>query len=137
GGVIVEAPLRRRLTYAGPGLAYVSDRAFRLTPGFQRYHRVPVLRGVVAALLAEPDPFERELAAAALTRHRADALGAGSARGLLGAFAWIPQIDALLSSRRMAFYGEILGTTHPTDPVRDDLVEVLDPHTPGAVVVAQ
>lgn len=137
GGVVVQAPLRRRLTYAGPGTAYVSDRAFRLTPGFRRYHRVAVFRGLAAGLLGGPAPFERELAAAALAQHRAGALGPDSARGLLGAFAWIPPIDALLSSRRMAFYGEILGTTHPTDPVRDDLVEVLDPHAPGTVVRAQ
>lgn len=136
-GVVVEAPLRRRLTRPGPGLVYVSDRAFRLTPGFRRYHRVPVFRGLAAGLRDEPDPFERELTAAALTKARADALRTGNAAGLLGTFAWIPQVDALLSSRRMAFYGEILDTTHPTDPVRDDLTEFLDPYTPGTVVRSQ
>lgn len=136
-GAVVEAPLRRRLTGSSPGLAYVSDRAFRLTPGLRRYHRVAVIRGVAGALIGEADPFARDLAAAAVSRVHARRLRGSDAEGLLQRFAWIPQIQTVLASQRMAFYGEILERPHPTDPVRDDLVEMLDPHTPGAVVLVQ
>lgn len=136
-GNVVEAPLRRRLTGGSPGLAWVSDRAFRLTPGLQRYHRAAVLRGVVSGLLPVPDPFERELAAAAVSHEHAGRLRGDDAHSLLSRFAWLPQINAILSSRRLPFYGEVLERTHPTDPVRDDLVEQFAPYTPGTVVLAQ
>lgn len=136
-GVIVEAPLRRRLTRAGPGLSYVSDRAFRLTPGLQRYHRVAVIRGVSEGLLDQPDPFARSVAAAGISRHHAAQLKGAGAAGLLQRFAWVPTVNWLLASRRMPFYAEILERTHPHDPVADDLVEVFAPYTPGTVVLAQ
>ncbi len=136
-GSVVEAPMRRRLVRDGPGLAYVSDRAFRLTAGLRFVHRRAVARGLAAALVEVPDPFERDVAGAALGQAHAEALEGLETDRLLGAFRWVPQVNALLSSERTPFFAEILDRTHPGDPVRDDLVEILDPHTPGTAVVTQ
>jgi len=136
-GVVVEGPLRRRLVRPGAELAYVSDRAYRLTPGLQFAHRVPVARGVAAAWSGRPDPFERELQAAGLSLRHAERLGALEADEVLGVFAWVPQVQSLLASRRMAFYAEILDRPWPGDPVADDLAEMLRPSTPGTAAAAQ
>lgn len=136
-GVAVQAPLRRRLTRHGPGLAYVSDRAFRLTAGTRFAHRKAVTRGVVTAWVAPADHLHRELAAAALGALHAERAAGLDTDRLLGAFRWVPQVNALLSSQRTPFFAEILGRVHPGDPVADDLTEVHAPHTPGAAVYAQ
>ena len=136
-GVVVEAPLRRRLVRHGPGLAYVSDRALRLTPGLGSVHRRALIRGVLAAWVAPTDPWAREIAAAGIAQIHADRSAALDTDRLLGAFRWVPQVNALLSSRRTAFYTEILDRSHPGDPVRDDLMEIFDPYTPGSVVADQ
>lgn len=136
-GIVVRAPLRRRLTGHAPGLAFVSDRAFRLTPGLAFVHRKAVARGIAAAFVSPADPFDRELAAAALGEVQAERLRGLDADRLLGLFRWVPQVDALLSSERMAFYGEILDRPWPTDPVKDDLVEILAPHAPGTAVLME
>jgi hypothetical protein len=136
-GTVVEAPLRRRLVRPGLGLAYVSDHAWRLTPGLRRFHRVSVTRGVVQAMLPLPDPYERELAASLLSRRHAEVLTGASAARALGWGAWLPSVYALVHSERMPFHSEVLELTHPGDPLADDLLERLDPHTPGTVVVAQ
>ena len=73
-GIVVRAPLRRRHTGHAPGLAFVSDRAFRVTPGFAFVHREAVARGIAAAFVPSPDPFDRELAAAALGQPYAERL---------------------------------------------------------------
>ena len=136
-GVVVEGPLRRRLVRPGAELAYVSDRAYRLTPGLQFAHRVPVSRGIGAAWSGRPDPFERELMAAGLSQAHQEELGALEADEVLGVFAWVPQVQSLLASRRMAFYAEILDRPWPGDPVADDLAEVMRPSTPGTAAAAQ
>ncbi len=134
---VVEAPLRRRLVRPGPGLAFISDRAYRLTPPLQRFHRVAVTRGIVQAALPEPDPFERELQAAEHSLDHAQRLKGMDADALLHKLQWLPSINWLLSSRRMPFYSETLELPHPGDTVRDDLLEILDPHAAGTIVVAQ
>ena len=136
-GVVVEGPLRRRLVRPGAGLAYVSDRAYRLTPGLQFAHRVPVARGIGAAWSGRADPFERELQGAGLSIAHQRVLGALEADEVLGVFAWVPQVQSLLASRRMAFYADILNRAWPGDPLQDDLAEVLRPSTPGTAAAAQ
>lgn len=136
-GVVVEAPLRRRLARSGVGQAYVSDRAFAVTPGLERFHRVAVTREVVESLLPIADPFERDLVGAAIGWRYANALAGPDAQRVLGLGAWMPGIHALLYDRRMAFVGDVLEEVHPADPIADDLVERFDPHTPGTVVIAQ
>ena len=136
-GVIAEAPLRRRLTAHSPGLAYVSDRAYRLTEGMQFVHRDAVARGVSSALVALPDPADRELAATALSEvHRARRRDIDTDR-VLSRLRWLPSVNALLSSQRLPFYSEILDYSWPSDPIRDDLCEILDPYAPGPAVYAQ
>jgi hypothetical protein len=136
-GVVAVAPLRRRLTGHAPGLALISDRAFRLTPGFRFVHRVPAVRGVAEALVPQPDPLDRELAAAAIARAYDQRRRSLDASRLLRTFSWVPQVNAILASERMPFYSEVLGRTWPADPVHDELTEVLDPHAPGTAVLAQ
>ena len=70
-GVLVELPMRRRLARAGNGQAYFSDRAWRVTPGFQHMHHVAVTRGLLPGILPMRTHFESQLAAAALSlRHQ-------------------------------------------------------------------
>ncbi|MBN2797980.1 MAG: hypothetical protein JXX28_02420 [Deltaproteobacteria bacterium] len=136
-GVVVEAPLRRRLARPGAGLAYLSDRAFRVSPGTWRFHRVSAARGVYGGLLPEPDPFTRSLEAAALAwgyRASLDGLGAGDA---LSYASWTPRVDALIYNRTMPFFSDVFEEVQPSDPVRDDLMELLNPAVPGQVVWQQ
>lgn len=136
-GAVVQTPQRRRLVRHGPGLAYLSDRAFRLSPGLGFVHRDAVDRGLLAAWVDDPDPFERELAAEAMGQVHELSVGGPNTGRLLRTFRWLPQVNSLLASRRTPFYSEILEQTHPGDPVLDDLVEVVDPYTSGRVVIAQ
>ncbi len=136
-GALIEGPLRRRLVRPGPGLAFVSDRAYRLTPGLQRFHRVAVTRGLVTSWNHEPDPFLRDLSGAAIGAEHANALAGADAGKLLRTFSWMPQVRGLLASATMPFYSDTLERTHPSDVIKDDLVEMWDPTTPGTVVLAQ
>jgi len=136
-GVIVEAPLRRRLARGGVGMAYVSDRAYRVTPGLFRFHRVGVTRGVMEGLVPNADPYVRAVAAGGLSVRHAEALSGPDAARMLGWVSWIPTVYGVLHSRRMPFYAEILEDTHPGDPIADDLVERFDPHAPGLAVATQ
>ncbi len=136
-GVVVEAPLRRQLSRPGNRLTYLSDRAWRLTPGLRRFHDVAVLHGVANALLAIDDPFARDIAASASAARYRDALAGTTAADALRWVAWIPFIDKMLHGKHTPFLSEILEEALPGDPVRDDLVEVFDPHWPGSAVVAQ
>lgn len=136
-GVVVEAPLRRRLARPGRSMAYVSDRAFRVSPGFERFHRVGVTRGVMEGLIDHPDPFARSVTAAGLSLRHARTIAGADARSLLQWLSWIPTVDAILHSRTMPFYAEVLEDAHPGDPVQDDLVEMFDLHAPGTAVALQ
>ncbi len=129
---IVETPDRRRLGRAGFGLAYVSDRAFRTTPGLHSFHRKPIKRALMESRLTQADPFARAIGAAALTQSEAD----GGTR-TLQKFSWNPTIHALVYSESLPFFSEIFDRVHPTDPVNDDLTDLFAPHAPGAAVVAQ
>lgn len=131
--VWVEAPLRRRLARPGPGVVYVSDRAFRLTPGLRTFHDGAVQRGLVQASLYAPQPFERALAAALLTR----LAPSSDAGGLLKWFSWNPVIDAILNDKRLPFWADVFAAPHPEDPLRDDLVERFAPHGPASALAAQ
>jgi hypothetical protein len=136
-GVVVEAPLRRRLTRSGPGLAYVSDRAFRLTPGLARVHRSAVARGVAEAAVPQPDSAHRALAAAGLAPALDEALAALPTAKLLRHMRWLPSIDALLANQRMPFYADILGEAQPSDPVADAMTDRYAPSVPATAAAAQ
>ena len=136
-GAAIEGPLRRRLVRPGPGLAFISDRSFRLTHPLFSFHRVAVTRGMAAAWIDQPDPWIRDLAAAALGQRHDAQLDGLEAEDLLHTFKWIPQVRGLLNSATMPFYSEVLQRTHPSDRLADDLAEMLDPTAPGTVVVRQ
>lgn len=127
---LVETPSRRRLTRAGPGMLFVSDRALRVSGGLKVFHEDALLHGLMLAGTPLPRSFSRSLVAAAL----ADAAPAPDLREALGWFAWIPQIDSLLYSGRLPFYSEVFGEAWPGDPVEDDIRQVLDPVTPGRAI---
>lgn len=131
--VIVETPSRRRLTRTGPGVLFLSDRAFRVTGPLAAFHTSAVRRGVYQAGLPIDSAWERDLAAAGL----ADAASGRDPdlRSQLGWLSWIPQVDELLYSGRLPFYGDVFGETWQADAVLDDVLEVLDPRSPGAAVM--
>jgi hypothetical protein len=128
-GVVARAPLRRRLTADGPGLVYVSDRAFRVTPGLEPAHRRGVARGLAAGLSGLGDDFDRDFVGAAATRDEP------GVQRLLGVFRWVPQVNWVLTSQRIPFWAEATGQVWPADPVADDLSELFDPHWPGPAAV--
>lgn len=136
-GVLVEAPLRRRLARPGLGMTYISDRAFRVSPGLSRFHRVAVARGVLGGLTPVSSPFERAIVAAADSEAYRQQLAGLDAKGLLAFGAWVPSIDALLYDRRLPFVSDVFEEMHVGDPLRDDLVERMQPHDSALSVVEQ
>jgi len=132
--VVVDTPSRRRLVRTGPQVLYLSDRAFRVSAGLWKFHRQSVQKGILEAGLPLVDPWERDIAAAALALEVAPE---GDVREALGWASWIPEIDALLYDGRLPFYSDVFTEIWPGDPVADDLGEVLDPTTPGAAICAR
>jgi hypothetical protein len=127
---MVEAPLRRRLARPGAGVAFVSDRAWRLSPGLRRYHDRAVTRALIASALDNPDSEARAVAAEILARQ------APVATDLLRRFRWNPAVDAILNDQTLPYWGDILGPGPTADPVQDDLLEVWDPVPPISSTVA-
>jgi len=117
-------------------MTYVSDRAFRLTPGFRTVHRRAIVRGVVEAEI-EASPLLASTAAAILADTYEEEQRQSVAEGLLRFGRWNPVVYSLLHSGTMAFYSDTIGRIHPSDPLSDGLMERLAPSTPGTVVAAQ
>ncbi len=132
--VVVDTPSRRRLTRTGPQTLYLSDRAFRVTGGLWQFHKPAVQQGILEAGLPVVQPWEREIAAAALAAEADPGL---DIHQMLGFWSWIPEIDALLYDGRLPFYSDVFTETWPGDPIADDLAEVLEPTTPGQAVCAR
>ncbi|MCA9569154.1 MAG: hypothetical protein KC656_15000, partial [Myxococcales bacterium] len=135
--VVVEAPMRRRLAATAPGVLFASDRFFQVSFPFVPYHRPALVEGLAAADTLQPHPQLRELVGRAYVLGWEDANTRIGAVRMTRAFAWVPSIDDLLSSRRMAFYGETFRTWNPTDPLLDDVVEHLAHYRHGSSVAAQ
>ena len=134
-GVLIELPLRRRIARSGNGQSYFSDRAWRLTPGLHQMHSISVTRAILPGLLPIQTRFEGQLAAAALSLRHQEELKKADMTGLLKKFSWNPLIHTILYDKTLPFWGDVFNKTHPTDPLKDDLSEVLSPHTPGTVIV--
>jgi hypothetical protein len=135
--VVVDAPLMRRLVRPSPGLLFLSSRAFRLDPGLKHLHQGAVCEGLLEAGLAQvlPSHTPRDFVAAV---YAAAAMAeVPTADGLLRWFAWLPQIDELLYSGSVPYVGEVMGEPWPGDLLADDLLEILDPRLPGAVVAGR
>ena len=131
--LIVEAPLRRNLARAGPGLVLVSDRAFRLPP-FERvfrFHRFPVIREVMTAWAWQQvrrGPYRHVTADAvgAFLRDRFVRAETGYAEDLfdvLGFWSFIPAVDSLLYAPQTAFIGAYFQLVNESDPLRTNLVD--------------
>ncbi len=130
--VIVEAPMHRRLVRSGPGMLFLSDRAFRLTGGLRQFHGPAVQRGILEAALPIADRWSRQFAAAAFTEASAPET---DLRKRLGWVSWVPQVDSLLYDGRLPYYGDVFGEVWPGDAVRDDADELLADRTPPLAIV--
>ncbi len=131
--VVVVAPLYRRLVRAGPGVLFVSELAFRVSPSVVQYHRAPVAQGLLEAALPLSDPWHRALAAEVLGQVAADAVIAGEHQRLLARLG-LPGAHTLLYDGRTLFLSDVFGEALQSDPLADDLLERFRPRVPGALV---
>jgi hypothetical protein len=131
--VVVVAPLYRRLVRAGPGVLFVSELAFRVSPSLHRYHRAPVAQGLLEAALPLSDPWHRAMAAEALGQAAAESVNAGERQGLLDRLG-LPGAHTLLYDGRTLFLSDVFGEALQSDPLADDLLERVRPRVPGALV---
>ena len=132
--VVVVTPSRRRLSRPGAGVLYLSDRAFRLSGRLWSFHTQAVRLGLLQSLLPIPDAQHRHLAAGALVHAQPEPPDVEEALGL---WSWIPQVDALLYSGQMPFFSETFDEPWPSDPLADDLQELVDRWVPGRIVAAR
>lgn len=113
--VVVATRHRQTLATAGPGVLYLSDRAFRLSPGLHPFHWAAVRRALYASIAPFSAAWDRAFAATAMSQ------GAPTPRvdRALGWAAWNPIVDALLTDGTLPFYDDIFDTAHPivSDPM--------------------
>jgi len=135
--VVVDAPLMRRLARPAPGLLFLSSRALRVSPGLKHLHQLAVADGLLEAGLAGrlPEHRLRDFVAAVLAARAMERNP--TAQGLLRWFAWLPQVDELLYAGNVPYVSEVMGEPWPGDSVADELLELLDPRLPGAVVAGR
>ena len=131
--VVVVAPLYRRLVRAGPGVLFISELAFRVSPSLYRYHREPVVQGLLAAALPLDDPWHRAMAAEALGQEAAAAVNAAEGRRLWARLG-LPPAHTFLFDGRTLFLSDVFGEALQSDPLADDLLERLRPRVPGTLV---
>jgi len=138
GGVLVEAPLPRRLFRPGAGLAYVGDRAWRLTPVFRWLHHREGIRALLSSWYDHPDPVVRGLAGTLRVERTARRGAAQQARRTPSILRDLrPVADAVLYSREMPYQSEVFDRVFSSDSIRDDLVERFAPGIPAPVLAAQ
>lgn len=106
---VVESNDRHRLATSGQGVVYLSDRAFRVSPGLGRYHDATVRRALYAAAPPFATTWDREFAGTALTLGRRDP----RVKGLVGWAAWNPVIDQLLHDGTLPFYNDVFDEAFP------------------------
>ncbi len=135
--VVVVAPLRRRLARSGPGLVTVSDRAFRVTPPFARFHRVAVATSLATAAVNNPDPLARTLVGTVRADVWAEQLRGDAADTWLSRLSWLPSLNMVLYAGNLPFHSDLLERTWPSDPLRDDLAERFSPGPSGRWMVSQ
>lgn len=145
--LVVEAPLRRYLAYAGDGVVLVSDRAYRLPPfeRFQRFHQFPVLREIFASWALDhvrQGPERRVMADAVggYLRDLAVLRTSGYAEDLfdvLSFWSFVPAVDALLYAPQTAFIGAYFKIADESDPLRVELIDPLATAPRGRIVYAK
>ncbi|MCB9785816.1 MAG: hypothetical protein H6744_03875 [Deltaproteobacteria bacterium] len=130
----VEAPLRRSIARAAPGMLLVSDRAFDLTPyePLRRFHRLPLVRAAAAVSLesqvAQAAPPGRadqvsDMVAADLAE-RWEQLRYGGhegARELLSKGSFVAEVDDALNAPQIPFESVYFRGPNDTDAFRDTL----------------
>jgi hypothetical protein len=131
--VVVVSPLYRRLVRAGPGVLYVSELAFRVSPSLFRYHRAPVAQGLLEAALPLDDPWHRAFAAEPLGQVAADKVNDAERPRLLARLG-LPPAHTLLYDGRTLFLSDVFGEALQSDPLSDDLLERYRPRVPGPLV---
>lgn len=107
--VVVSDRDRRHLATAGPGVVYLSDRAFRLSPGLSRFHWPAVRRALYAAGLSERPGWDARFLATLLTEDQP----APKVEKALGWAAWNPIIDELLTDGTLPFYEDTFSEARP------------------------
>ena len=130
-GLVVMAPLRRRMLRAGDGVLFLSDRAFRVSPGLERYHRAPVARGWLASSLPTADGWDRAFAADTLVRDVLERTP--DITKPLKWLAWHPVVDAFLHDGTTPFFSALIREPWPSDPLQDALDERFLREVPGGV----
>lgn len=125
--VVVETPMRRRLVRNGPHTLFMSDRALRLSGRNWTTHLSSVRNGLQSAALGVVDPWLRDLAGTLL---RSESFETRSTRDRFRWRTWLPGVDSILYDGRVPFAGETLEEGWPTDPLRDDPLEMVDNPTP-------
>ncbi len=136
-GVVVETPLRLDLVRPGLGVAYLSDLAYEVFPGFARLHAADVAEGLAASFAPSSDPLTRAVTGAAMGFRQRVAIGAEKQRQKLTRIRWLSIVDNALRAADMRFQDTILQEPAPMRPVHDDLVDRFNPHIPGAVALGQ
>ncbi|GDX80222.1 hypothetical protein LBMAG42_20330 [Deltaproteobacteria bacterium] len=111
--VVVTDHDRRRLATSGPGVVYLSDRAFRLSPGLSRFHWPAVRRALYAAAAPASMSSWEAVFFATLA---AEGQPAPSVEKALGWAAWNPIIDELLTDGTLPFYDDTFNSAHPDAP---------------------
>lgn len=105
---VVECFDRERLARPAPGMVYLADRAFRVFPGLDRFHRPAVRRALLAEASNAPDAWTREFVGTAIDAP----LPAPSVRKFLGILAWNPIIDQVLNDGTLPYYTDAFGEAH-------------------------
>lgn len=127
--LLVEDHDFNRLARVAPGMVYLSDQAFRVSPGVNAFHREPVWRAMRAAV-ASPDGWVRDFAGAAGPA----APKAGDVRRSFGWLAWNPIIDAILNDGTTPFYSDLFHEPFPEHP---SALDTLEDRIPGRAAAAQ
>lgn len=127
---VVEDRDLLRLARAAPGMVFLSDRAFRVSPGLNAFHREPVWRALVSAGWPAPDAWTRDFAGAAF----GDAPDAKSVARSFSWLAWNPVVDSILHDGTTPFYTDLFDEAFPQYP---SALDVLDTRMPGRAAAQQ
>lgn len=110
--VIVEDFDLQRLARPAPGMVFLADRAFRIFPGLERFHRSAVRRAILAASAPAPDAWTREFVATGLE----SGLPVPSVKSALGWLAWNPVVDELLYDGTLPYFTDVFNEAHQDAP---------------------
>jgi hypothetical protein len=111
-------------------MVFLSERAGRLSAGLWKHHSRGIQRGILTASIPNSDPWARGLVGSGLL---STLPALPSAKQTLSWLSWIPDIDAVLYDGTLPFNSEVMGHTWPSDPVDDDLLQIIESVVPSQV----